>query len=64
MNICLIASTPVPPQEGIGHYVWNLSRFLSQQGHTVQIITRGGWGRTQREEREGITIWRPTFAPV
>ncbi|MBI3242593.1 MAG: glycosyltransferase family 4 protein [Chloroflexi bacterium] len=64
MNICLIASTPVPPQEGIGHYVWNLSRFLLRQGHTVQIITRGSWGRTQREEREGIIIWRPTFAPV
>lgn len=60
----MVASVPLPPQEGMGHYVWNLSRFLVQQGHSVQIITRGGLGRTHCETRDGITIWRPTFVRI
>lgn len=64
MRICMLTSAPMPPQEGMGHYVWNLSRFLVRQGHSVQIITRGGLGRTHCETREGITIWRPTFVPI
>lgn len=64
MRICIISSTPLPPQEGIGFYVWNLSRYLTQQGHQVQLITRGGAGQTYREVVDGITIWRPTFVPT
>ncbi|HXF64899.1 MAG TPA: glycosyltransferase family 4 protein [Caldilineaceae bacterium] len=64
MRICMIASTPIPPREGIGHYTWNLSRFLVRQGHQVQIITRGQAGQTTREQLEGMTVWRATFLPV
>ena len=64
MHICMITSAPLPPREGIGFYVWNLSRYLTDQGHRVQIITRGGAGRMSREVLDGITIWRPAFLPT
>lgn len=64
MNICMVISTPLPPQEGIGFYVWNLSRYLIGQGHQVQIITRAQPHKPYREQVEGITIWRPFFLPV
>jgi glycosyltransferase involved in cell wall biosynthesis len=60
----MITSVPFPPREGIGFYVWNLSKYLTDQGHRVQIITRGRAGRTSREVVDGITIWRPAFLPT
>lgn len=63
MRICLITSSPLPPEEGVGFYVWNLARKLAQGGHSVQIITRGIPGRTTRERIGDIIIWRVTFAP-
>ena len=64
MRICLITSSPLPPEEGVGFYVWNLARKLAQGGHSVQIITRGIPGRTTREPIADIIIWRVTFAPL
>jgi glycosyltransferase involved in cell wall biosynthesis len=60
----MITSVPLPPTEGIGYYVWNLSRFLVGQGHQVQIITRGQRGRPFCEEVESIPLWRPRFLPT
>jgi glycosyltransferase involved in cell wall biosynthesis len=57
----MITSVPMPPGEGMGHYVWNLSHFLVGQGHHVQIITRGQRGKPFYEELDGIPIWRPRF---
>ncbi|HRQ42058.1 MAG TPA: glycosyltransferase family 4 protein [Chloroflexota bacterium] len=57
-------SSPLPPKEGIGFYVWNLSRQLTRLGHQVQIITRGQARSVRREVVEGIVIWRPTFLPA
>jgi glycosyltransferase involved in cell wall biosynthesis len=64
MRICMVVSIPMPPQEGIGFYVWNLSRFLVRQGNQVQIITRGAAGQAIRDLVDGITIWRPFFVPL
>jgi glycosyltransferase involved in cell wall biosynthesis len=64
MNICMVASVPLPPQEGMGYYMWNLARQLTQQGHRPQIITRGSLKGTQHQICEGIEIWRPTFVPL
>ncbi len=64
MRIGMITSTLFPPQEGLGFYVWNLSQQLTQQGHQVQIITRGRGQSTSREVVDGITIWRPPFVPA
>lgn len=64
MRVCMIASTPFPPQEGIGFYVWNLARQLRHLDHEVQIITRGSAARTHREVIDGIRIWWPTFVPT
>lgn len=64
MHICMIASTPFPPQEGIGFYTWNLAKQLHRRGHTVQIVTRGGAERTKHQIVDGIHIWRPPFVPV
>ena len=38
----MLLSTPFPPEEGIGNYVYNLSCKLAKRGHEVIIITRGG----------------------
>ncbi|MCE5257581.1 MAG: glycosyltransferase family 4 protein [Chloroflexi bacterium] len=60
----MVISTALPPQEGLSFYVWNLSRFLVEQGHHVQIITRGEHGKPFYEALEGIPVWRPRFLPV
>lgn len=64
MRICMIMSSPMPPREGIGFYVWNLSKQLTRLGHQVQIITRGHRHPVRREVVEGIVIWRPVFVPA
>lgn len=60
----MVMSSPLPPREGIGWYVWNLSRFLKASSHSVQIVTRGQPGRPAHEEMGGIPVWRPRFIPV
>jgi glycosyltransferase involved in cell wall biosynthesis len=64
MHIAMILSTPIPPREGIGFYAWNLARQLTQHGHEVHLITRGGTRKTSKEIIEGITIWKPPFFPI
>lgn len=64
MRICMVTSAPLPPREGIGFYVWNLSRFLVQQGHQVIIVTRGQRGEPACEGLAGISIRRPRFYPL
>ena len=64
MRICMVTSAPLPPREGIGFYVWNLSRFLVQQGHQVAIVTRGQRGEPAYEGLAGISIRRPRFYPL
>src|SRR5688572_15189430 len=64
MRICMVVSVPLPPQEGIGYYVWNLSRWLVQRGHSVRIITRGDLQGRPQLLTEGVEIWRPTFVPL
>lgn len=64
MRVCMIASTPFPPAEGIGFYTWNLAKQLHSRGHKVQIVTRGGAHRTHHQVVDGIDIWRPPFVPL
>ena len=63
MRICMVISTPFPPEEGIGYYTYNLSRKLIEKGHEVVVITRGSWNKTQREVIDGIEIIRAPFIP-
>jgi glycosyltransferase involved in cell wall biosynthesis len=64
MQVCMVMSSPLPPREGIGWHVWNLSRFLTSSGHRVQIITRGEPGRPAYEVVGGIPVWRPRYLPL
>ena len=64
MRICLVASVPFPPEEGLGIHVWNLAQELRRRGHGVEIITRGGLSAAHRVELDGIPVWRPAFVPV
>lgn len=64
MRIGMIYSTPFPPREGIGFYVWNLSRWLINQGHQVHLITRGKFPTKQYKTAEGILVWKPCFLPL
>lgn len=64
MRICMIVSIPMPPREGIGFYVWNLSHYLMEQGHQLQMITRSQTRKPAYEVLDGIRIWRPRFYPT
>ena len=64
MNICIILSTPIPPEEGIGNYVYNLSKELIKNGHKVTIITRGKFGKTIYEKIDGIQVIKPSYIPL
>jgi glycosyltransferase involved in cell wall biosynthesis len=63
MKICMVMSTPFPPEEGIGYYVYNLSKTLMKSGHTVTVITRGGL-TTEIDSFEGIEVIRAPFIPI
>jgi len=60
----MITSAPLPPREGLGYYVWNLSQYLRSHGHAVQIVTRGWCDKPVCQVVQGITVWRPWFAPL
>lgn len=64
LHICVLMSTRLPPEEGIGNHVYNTSRKLIQRGHRVTVITRGDWRGTTHEEMDGIDIFRPRFFPA
>lgn len=62
MHICIVFSTPFPPREGIGNYVYNMSKKFIEKGHEVTLITRGGLG-CRKEYFEDIEIFKPMFIP-
>lgn len=59
----MIISAPMPPQEGIGNYVYNLSKNLLERGHQITIITRGSM-HVNTGSINGITIIRVPFIPL
>ena len=64
MKICMVQSTPFPPEEGIGNYTYNLSKTLIDKGHKVLILTRSSENRIQKEEINGIKVIRAPFIPL
>lgn len=64
MHICYITSAPFPPKEGIGNYIYYLSRKLAEKGHKITIMTRGSWNKTQRETTDGIEVIKVQFVPL
>lgn len=63
MRICMITSTPFPPEEGIGYHVYNLSKKLMNRGHKITVITRGSLKTVQKNTYEDISIIRVPFFP-
>lgn len=64
MHVCQILSTPYPPNEGIGNYVHNLAKQLTQRGHRVTAITRGKARGDERTDFDGVEVIRATFLPI
>lgn len=62
MHIAMIISNPFPPEEGIGHYTYNLSKKLMERGHEVTIFTRGSF-KTEIKFYEGIRVIEAAFIP-
>lgn len=60
LNVMMLLSTPFPPEEGIGNYVFNLSVKLMEHGHKVSVITRGGL-KTESFQYNGISVTRIPF---
>lgn len=63
LNICMIISTPFPPQEGIGNYSYNLSKKLIDGGHTVTLITRDSLTESVTRLSE-IEVIKCPFIPI
>lgn len=59
----MVMSTPFPPEEGIGNYVYNLSKKLIEKGHKVTVITRSPSMRAQADTIEAIDVFRAPFIP-
>lgn len=64
MNICIVFSTKFPPEEGIGNYVYHMSRMFIEKGHQVTVITRGSLSGTQREIVDDIEVFKLPFIPI
>lgn len=64
MNICIVTSANLPPEEGIGNYIFNLSKELFKKGHNVTVITRGDLRGIRREVFEGIEVYYIRFLPL
>lgn len=63
MRIAMVISNPFPPEEGIGYYVYNLSKKLIENGNEVTVFTRGTL-RREFELYENINIIRAPFLPI
>jgi len=63
MRVCMLISNPFPPQEGIGYYVYSLSREMVKNGHSVTVVTRGV-GALAEDHFEGMDIVRLPFYPI
>ena len=59
MNIAMLFSNVLPPQEGEGNYVYNLSRKLIEKGNQVSVITRGS--KFRRFDLDGIEVFTIPF---
>lgn len=64
MNICVIMSTSFPPEEGIGNYVYNMSKKFIEKGHQVTVITRGSLKMTSKFLYNRIRVIKAPFLPV
>jgi glycosyltransferase involved in cell wall biosynthesis len=56
----MLLSTPFPPEEGIGNYVYNLSNKLVERGHEVIVLTRGGL-KAQMLEYDKFVVFNLPF---
>jgi len=61
MRICVVTSVKFPPEEGIGNYIYNMSKEFIRKGHDVTVITRGNFQKTHLENYDGIKIYRVPF---
>jgi glycosyltransferase involved in cell wall biosynthesis len=64
MRICQITSASLPPEEGIGNYVFGLSTQLINKGHDVTVITRSSLGKKPIEMVGDIKVIRALFLPI
>ena len=64
MRICVITSAKLPPEEGIGNYIYNMSKEFIRKGHNVTVITRGSLNKTQKDHFENIELYKVPFALV
>ena len=61
MRICVITSAKLPPEEGIGNYIYNMSKEFIRKGHNVTVITRGSLNKTQKDHFEDIELYKVPF---
>ncbi len=63
MKVWLLSHSYLPARGGIENYLRELSRRLIGRGYQPTVICRGGAGRAEEEEIEGVRVIRhPDFA--
>jgi glycosyltransferase involved in cell wall biosynthesis len=61
MRICVVTSSRLPPEEGIGNYIYNMSKEFIRKGHKVTVITRGKLNKVEKDTFEGIELYKVPF---
>jgi len=64
MHIIMMTREFPPKTGGIGYYVYYLSKYLSERGYKISIITRGSSSKTTKEILNGIDVYRTSFIPL
>ncbi len=63
MKICMITSEFPPKCAGIGYYVYNLSKKLTEMGNKVTVLTRGNYTNSY-QKIDDIDVYRIKFFPL
>ena len=63
LRICQIVSVPLPPEEGIGNWIFPVCKILKKRNHDISIITRTP-NKPSIEYVEGIKIFKSKFIPI
>lgn len=64
MRICMTTSEFPPVVGGISHYVYKLSKRLTERGHEVKVVTRGSYKGLSIDYFDNIRVYRVPYMHV
>ena len=64
MTICFFSAQYLPTVGGVERYTASLAARLVERGHRVLVVTSALPGLPEREEQDGISVWRLPVWPL